>query len=346
MDLPATNKAATDALTWLIDDVADRLRVVGTDRAYRLPDASVATWTLGASRDCDVQIDDPTGCVSRRHLQLVREGASWMARDLASTNGVMLDGERRLAFQLTPGAHIGIGGVTLVAESPRLRELAQLMERLLGWSMERRSDVDAALLAIREMATGRAALALCGPGDLRGVVSRLHAVALGSERPMAWAYAKSTDLNAQTGTLCVVASAVSRDYLSLASQMSTATHRLARRLVFCCKDSQEAMLVRAQLGRSTTVEIPPLTTRVAEMPRLISDYATDAAHRLGAASTGFRQYELNWLRDLNMATLGEVEETTLRVVALRNWGVSGGAARLGISHVALSRWASRRHLPT
>ena len=32
-------------------------------------------------------------------------------------------------------------------------------------------------------------------------------------------------------------------------------------------------------------------------------------------------------------------------VALRNWGVNDGAARLGITHGALSLWLSRRQIP-
>ena len=36
----------------------------------------------------------------------------------------------------------------------------------------------------------------------------------------------------------------------------------------------------------------------------------------------------------------------IAAAALRNYGVSEGANRLGIHHSALSRWAQRRHLPT
>ena len=44
--------------------------------------------------------------------------------------------------------------------------------------------------------------------------------------------------------------------------------------------------------------------------------------------------------------LAEIETGTRRLVALRNWGVTGGAERLGITHGALSRWAKRRKIPT
>jgi hypothetical protein len=42
----------------------------------------------------------------------------------------------------------------------------------------------------------------------------------------------------------------------------------------------------------------------------------------------------------------ELDELALRLVAERNWGVTAGAERLGISHVALSKWMRRRDIPT
>jgi hypothetical protein len=49
--------------------------------------------------------------------------------------------------------------------------------------------------------------------------------------------------------------------------------------------------------------------------------------------------------DSGITTLDEIEEVARRLVALRNWGVTDGAKRLGITHVALSRWARRWHIP-
>jgi molybdenum-dependent DNA-binding transcriptional regulator ModE len=45
-------------------------------------------------------------------------------------------------------------------------------------------------------------------------------------------------------------------------------------------------------------------------------------------------------------SLGEIEKTTLRLAAIRMCGSIGrAAARLGMSHVALSGWIARRRLP-
>jgi len=68
--------------------------------------------------------------------------------------------------------------------------------------------------------------------------------------------------------------------------------------------------------------------------------------KLGASDLGFRPLDPAWARASGLATLSEIEDVARRLVALRNWGVTGGAARLGITHGALSRWARRRKLPT
>ena len=50
--------------------------------------------------------------------------------------------------------------------------------------------------------------------------------------------------------------------------------------------------------------------------------------------------------DSGVTTLDQLEAFALRLVAFRNWGVTEGAKRLGISHGALSRWAHRWNIPT
>ncbi|MGN6104951.1 MAG: hypothetical protein ACTHU0_07605, partial [Kofleriaceae bacterium] len=99
-------------------------------------------------------------------------------------------------------------------------------------------------------------------------------------------------------------------------------------------------------ARTAHVEITPLARRRHELDRLISDFAADAVTRLGAPATGFREHDRTWLRALDLTSLDQLDEVTLRLVALRNWRLTGGAERLGISHVALSKWMRRRKIPT
>jgi hypothetical protein len=47
---------------------------------------------IGRSRDCDVTVEDPN--VSRHHAEVRPSGGSWIVRDLGSTNGVKVNGQR------------------------------------------------------------------------------------------------------------------------------------------------------------------------------------------------------------------------------------------------------------
>ncbi len=62
---------------------------------------------VGRSRDCDLVIEDPN--VSRRHMELRRDRAGWVAVDLGSTNGIKLNGRRIDQAPLEPGDEISLG---------------------------------------------------------------------------------------------------------------------------------------------------------------------------------------------------------------------------------------------
>jgi FHA domain-containing protein len=67
---------------------------------------------LGRSRECDVRLDD--GNVSRRHAELVQEGATYWLVDLGSTNGTELNGERVERSKLADGDRITLGSTDVV----------------------------------------------------------------------------------------------------------------------------------------------------------------------------------------------------------------------------------------
>jgi hypothetical protein len=67
---------------------------------------------LGRSRECDVRLDD--GNVSRRHAELVQEGATYWLVDLGSTNGTELNGERVERGKLADGDRITLGSTDVV----------------------------------------------------------------------------------------------------------------------------------------------------------------------------------------------------------------------------------------
>ena len=68
---------------------------------------------LGRSRECDVVVEDEN--VSRRHAEVRASGGAWIVRDLGSTNGVKVNGQRiDGARPLTPGdtIELGLSGIT------------------------------------------------------------------------------------------------------------------------------------------------------------------------------------------------------------------------------------------
>jgi Protein of unknown function (DUF3662)/Inner membrane component of T3SS, cytoplasmic domain len=71
--------------------------------------------TVGRSRECDVVLDDAG--VSRRHARIRPGPEGWTVEDLASTNGVLVNGESmRGSRVLHPGDRLELGSTEIVFE--------------------------------------------------------------------------------------------------------------------------------------------------------------------------------------------------------------------------------------
>lgn len=66
---------------------------------------------VGRGSDCGIRITDTAA--SRQHLELIWDGSAGIARDLGSTNGSKINGQRFREAALTPGITITIGQTTL-----------------------------------------------------------------------------------------------------------------------------------------------------------------------------------------------------------------------------------------
>ena len=66
---------------------------------------------LGRSRSCDLTLTSPDA--SRRHAEIAAEGGRFLLRDLGSTNGTWVNGERVGERVLESGDRIDIGGEIL-----------------------------------------------------------------------------------------------------------------------------------------------------------------------------------------------------------------------------------------
>jgi hypothetical protein len=107
--------ALTGSRAWLIGQSGTRagVRYAVGDRATR----------LGRALDNDIVIEGPdAACVSQQHLEIRREGAGFRLRDLGSTNGTFLNGERISEAELPAPAAIRVGTqgpeFSFVVESP------------------------------------------------------------------------------------------------------------------------------------------------------------------------------------------------------------------------------------
>ena len=298
---------------WCINDPVIRLRERGSERVYGLPDPPIE-WTLGSGSACELKLRDRERQISRCHAKLKPFASGWRLEDQDSKNGLWCDGARRLEFPLTPGLEIQIGSLTLIAESRRSIALREQLCRLLGWSAQCQGDVDQALRSLRDWAARRVSLVLMGDGDLTTVARQLHAAALGLEPPFVVGDEHASGLAALQaaghGTLWV--SELPADLAAVAECLRETDNRT--RLMLHAQSGEDVARTTITLERQAIIALPSLNSRRAEIRRLIETYGDDAAAALH------------------------------RVVAMRAWGVSNGADRLDISHVALLTWARRRDL--
>ena len=176
----------------------------------------------------------------------------------------------------------------------------------------------------------------------------MHRITLGDERPFTVRAAEENGLTAfdraLNGVLCIEADALPDDIHQVMASLRLPDTRV--RLVACAKTDEAAAEVARMLSRIATIWITPLIERDDEIERLLEAYGRDAVTTLGADDLGFRQHDPKWVRASGVKTLEDIEDVSHRLVALRNWGVTAGAERLGITHGALSRWARRRKIAT
>lgn len=94
----------------------------GTPQPYRF-ELSRRLVSLGRGADNDIVID--SGSVSLKHAEMVRHDDGYELRDLGSTNGLKLDGERRMSVPLESGTTVFIGDVAFNFQLSE-EELAEL----------------------------------------------------------------------------------------------------------------------------------------------------------------------------------------------------------------------------
>lgn len=96
---------------------------------------------IGRGVDCDIQIGVPE--VSRRHAQIeLVDDDEWVIKDLNSTHGVHIKGERVREVTLEPGMEVTIGPAILKFENMASR-IGDELNRILDADEEPASDTAA-----------------------------------------------------------------------------------------------------------------------------------------------------------------------------------------------------------
>jgi pSer/pThr/pTyr-binding forkhead associated (FHA) protein len=88
------------------------LKKDGTRKVFSVPNKATI---LGRSPDCDLCI--PLQVVSRRHCQLIQEGNALKIRDLSSSNGTFLNGQKVDGETVAKaGDHLQVGPLTFTIQ--------------------------------------------------------------------------------------------------------------------------------------------------------------------------------------------------------------------------------------
>lgn len=338
------------------DDEVVQLREWGSHRAHRLPRKPESPlqvdWLVGAGAGCATRLTDLTGRISAHHARLLWDRGHWCLLDIGSKNGLRVDGSLQASALLTPGTEVTIGGLTLLAESPRLIRVRAFLSRLLGWAPERLGIVDEALRAIRLMQAHRAPLVLRGEGDWVTVARDLHHRVFGADRPFVLCAPRGSSMDANLrgivtvdqgcsaiaaargGSLCIRSNRPPVELVKIVAMLRSPSARV--QLILC-----DDLRTDAPSALALPITIPSLLSRYEELPRVIDEYCRDAAAALGTRIDSEGEVRAWILRNAS-STIPDIERAAYRLFAIRRSKTLAEAAELlGLEARALRGWLDR-----
>lgn len=109
-------------------DIVTALRIFDGELEYKLP--RKATFTLGASRSCDLSI--PERGLSALHCAFIRKGSHLRVLDQHSTNGMYFNGRRVDTIDLHPGETFTAPPVTFIALNDEMSVQRPVIADIVG----------------------------------------------------------------------------------------------------------------------------------------------------------------------------------------------------------------------
>jgi hypothetical protein len=182
----------------------------------------------------------------------------------------------------------------------------------------------------------------------RTFARRLHDAILGPTQPFVVHDGVESGVDAQDraydGTLVLDAAKLPRDIQLVL--VSLRLPNVRTRLIIMANTAEAAAEVATMIRVVGRINLSPLRDRYDELDRIVEAYARDAAISLGAASPALGPHDVEWIRKDGLETDADLETLVERIVAVRNWGVTEAARRLGMSHGPLSRYMQRHGIAT
>lgn len=342
---------------WAIDDEVTQLRAIESERVYELPrgpfsreHACQGRWTLGGGPDCQIRLREPFCTAPSQQAILVRCADRWLLLSTGSGSSVMrVDGQPEIGAHVIPGAHIELGSVSFVAESPDLLALRAFLRCLLG----SREAAERGLRVLRESQLRGSPAVLRGGEDLVAVALELHRRTVGAARPFL-VYRELHQLfdardhlrvprfcdggaalhAARGGTLCLLTSSPPPDYEEMCGKFMAMPG--APPQVMICDDAG-----RVAAEEADAIYVPSLRER-GDLEPLVYELGCEAMREAGLGD-GFALDDVAWTMGRPRVSFTQLQTSVRRLAELRRSGsLFEAASQLRMSPAALRRWLGER----
>jgi hypothetical protein len=327
-------------------DIVTALRIFDGDREYPLP--RKATFTLGASRSCDIAI--PGSGLSALHCAFIRKGTRLHVIDQDSTNGVYSNGRRVEVLDIYPGDTFTAAPLTFLAMSDEMCARRQIIADIVGnfTPTPDRILVDAVKTSPPLLLTGETGC------DLDRLARSIHAVSLRRGRALVEIAGLSTERNAPRELLKRAARSslvINLDTIetpldpAFCSMMFSPEYNIRVIVLASTPTIARKLLALDDLEQLQRIWVRPLRMRPGDVPRLL-------ANILAEREASFRLVDLtqpnqdalcshDW-RD-NFSGLRSVVDRLIGISRVDGWEEMNWlerSAALGIPKTTLYEWFS------